>query len=144
MRTYVTKPKDIERKWFVVDADGKTLGRLATVVADTLRGKKKACFSPSVDCGDYVIVVNTKKIKVTGNKLEEKKYHSYSGYIGGMKSLTLNEMLERDANKVIYEAVKGMLPKNRLADDIIKKLKLFTGAQHEHEAQKPEKLEVEA
>jgi large subunit ribosomal protein L13 len=141
MRTYVTKPADIERKWYIVDAEGKTLGRLATVVADTLRGKNKACFSPSVDCGDYVIVINTKKIKVSGKKLEDKKYYSYSGYIGGMKELSLNEMLERDANKVVFAAVKGMLPKNRLSNEIIKKLKLFVDETHSHEAQKPEKLE---
>jgi large subunit ribosomal protein L13 len=142
MRTYVTKEKDIERKWFLIDADGQTLGRLAVVVADLLRGKSKPNFSPSVDCGDFVVIINTKGIKVTGNKLEEKMYHRHSGYPGGLTSLTLAEMLERDANKVVFEAVKGMLPKNRLANDMIKKLKLFTGSEHAHTAQKPEELKI--
>jgi large subunit ribosomal protein L13 len=143
MRTYVTKPGDIERKWFLVDAKGQTLGRLAVVVADLLRGKSKTNFSPSVDCGDFVVVINTKDIVVTGNKLEAKMYHRHSGYPGGLTSLTLAEVLEKDANKVIYEAVKGMLPKNRLADDMIKKLKLFTGSEHAHTAQKPEEIKVQ-
>jgi large subunit ribosomal protein L13 len=143
MRTYVTKPGDIERKWFLVDVKGQTLGRLAVVVADLLRGKSKTNFSPSVDCGDFVVVINTKDIVVTGNKLEAKMYHRHSGYPGGLTSLTLAEVLEKDANKVIYEAVKGMLPKNRLADDMIKKLKLFTGSEHAHTAQKPEEIKVQ-
>lgn len=144
MKTFVTKPGDIERKWYVIDAEGKTLGRLATAVADLLRGKNKTCFSPSVDCGDYVIVVNTAKIAVTGNKMEEKKYYNYSGYIGGMKELSMKEVMDRDPNRVITAAVKGMLPKNRLADEMIKKLKLYAGPEHDHAAQKPVEFKVEA
>ncbi len=137
MKTHVTKATDIVRKWYVVDASGATLGRLAVVIADTLRGKNKANFSPAVDCGDYVVVLNTDKIAVTGNKLIAKKYYNYSGFPGGMRELSLEELLEKDSRKVIYEAVKGMLPKNRLADDMISKLKLFKGEEHDHTAQKP-------
>lgn len=144
MKTFVTKPGDIERNWYVIDAEGKTLGRLATAVADLLRGKNKTCFSPSVDCGDFVIVVNTSKIAVTGNKMEDKKYYRYSGYIGGMKELSMKEVIERDPNRVITSAVKGMLPKNRLAEDMIKKLKLYAGPEHDHAAQKPVEFKVEA
>ncbi len=142
MKTHVTKQADFDRKWYLVDAEGVTLGRLATVVADTLRGKNKVNFSPAVDCGDYVVVINTDKIAVTGNKLIDKKYYNYSGFPGGMRDLRLEEMLEKDSRKVIFEAVKGMLPKNRLAADIISKLKLFPGAEHGHIAQKPEVLKV--
>ncbi len=144
MKTYVTKPKEITRKWYLIDADGLTLGRLSTAIADLLRGKNKPSFSPSVDCGDYVIVINTAKIRVTGSKLDEKAYYNYSGYPGGMRKLTLSQLLERDANSVIRFAVKGMLPKNRLADEIIKKLKLFPGSEHDHVAQKPEKITIQA
>lgn len=142
MRTHVTKPADIERKWYLVDAEGQNLGRLATQVASIIRGKNKTYFSPSVDCGDFVVVVNTKKIEVTGNKLLDKKYYSYSGYQSGLKELSLEEMLERDPNAVIMHAVKGMLPKNKLANEMIKKLKLFAGAEHDHTAQKPEKINL--
>lgn len=144
MRTFVTKKDNIERKWFVIDAKGVTLGRLATTVANILRGKNKACFSPSVDCGDFVIIINTKNIAVTGNKMTEKKYYKYSGYMGGLRELSLEEMLERDPNAVVFQAVKGMLPKNRLSNEIIKKLKLYAGPEHEHAAQKPEEIKVEA
>lgn len=144
MRTFVTRDKDFDRKWFIIDAKGQNLGRLAVVVADLLRGKSKPNFSPSVDCGDFVIVINTKDIAVTGNKLEDKMYHSHSGYVGGLKSLRLEEVLEKNPNKAIYEAVKGMLPKNRLADAMIKKLKLFPGSEHDHSAQKPEVVKIEA
>lgn len=144
MKTYVTKPKEVNRTWYLIDAEGVTLGRLATSVADLLRGKSKTNFSPSVDCGDYVVIINTAKIKVTGNKLEEKAYYNYSGYPGGMRKLTLSQLLEKDANSVVRFAVKGMLPKNRLADEIIKKLKLFPGSNHNHDAQKPEKYVIQA
>jgi large subunit ribosomal protein L13 len=143
MKTHVTKNTDIDRKWYIIDAEGQTLGRLAVVVADLLRGKSKTCFSPSVDCGDYVIVVNTDKIHVTGNKLLDKKYYNYSGYPSGMRELSLEELLEKDSTKVLRFAVKGMLPKNRLADDIIGKLKLYPGAEHNQVAQKPEKYTIE-
>jgi len=137
MKTSVTKKADIERKWYLIDADGATLGRMATVIADLLRGKKKACFSPAVDCGDYVIVINTGKIVVTGNKLVDKKYYRHSGYPGGLTEISLEQLLEKDSNKVIFQAVKGMLPKNKLSDESIGKLKLFKGAEHDHTAQKP-------
>ncbi len=143
MKTHVTKHADIDRKWFIIDAEGQTLGRLAVGIANLLRGKDKACFSPSVDCGDYVVVINTDKIKVTGNKLIDKKYYNYSGYPGGMRELSLEELMEKDSTKVVRLAVKGMLPKNRLADDIIGKLKLYPGAEHNQVAQKPEKYTIE-
>lgn len=143
MKTHVTKNSDFDRKWYLVDAEGKTLGRLAVVVADTLRGKSKPNFSPSVDCGDFVIVINTDKIVVTGNKLIDKKYYSHSSYPGGLKELSLSEMMEKDSTKVIRAAVKGMLPKNRLADDIIEKLRLYPGSEHAQVAQKPEKITFE-
>lgn len=143
-KTFVTKPSTIERKWYVIDAEGKNLGRLSTTIANLLRGKNKTCFSPSVDCGDYVIVVNTAKVAVTGNKLETKKYYNYSGYIGGMKELTMAQVIEKNPNRVIEDAVKGMLPKNRLANDMIKKLKLYAGPEHDHSAQKPVEYKVEA
>ena len=140
MKTHVTKKADFDRKWFIIDAEGKTLGRLAVVIADLLRGKKKPNFSPSVDCGDNVVVINTDKIVVTGNKLEDKKYYNYSGHPGGMRELSLSEVMEKDSTKVIRAAVKGMLPKNRLADEIIGKLKLYPTAEHGQVAQKPEKF----
>ncbi len=143
MKTHVTKPADITKKWFIVDASGATLGRLAVVIADVLRGKNKANFSPSVDCGDYVVVINTDKVAVTGNKLLAKKYYNYSGFPGGMRELSLEELLAKDSRKVIYEAVKGMLPKNRLSSEIIAKMKLFPGAEHDHTAQKPEVLKIQ-
>lgn len=143
MKTHVTKPADFDRKWYLVDAEGKTLGRLAVVVADLLRGKSKPNFSPSVDCGDGVVVVNTDKIVVTGNKLTDKKYYNHSGYPGGIRELSLEQLMEKDSTKVVRAAVKGMLPKNRLADDIIGKLKLYPGAEHGQVAQKPEKYNFE-
>jgi large subunit ribosomal protein L13 len=142
MKTHVTKPADIVRKWYLVDAEGATLGRLAVVIADKLRGKNKVNFSPAVDCGDYVVVINTDKIAVTGNKMLDKKYYNYSGFPGGMRELSLEELMARDSTKVIYAAVKGMLPKNRLAADIIAKMKPFPGATHDHVAQKPEVIKV--
>jgi large subunit ribosomal protein L13 len=143
MKTHVTKPADFDKKWYLVDASGKTLGRLAVVIADLLRGKSKTNFSASVDCGDGVVVINTDKIVVTGKKLTDKKYYNFSGFPGGMRELSLAELMEKDSTKVIRAAVKGMLPKNRLADDIISKLKLYPGAEHGQEAQKPEKYTFE-
>lgn len=141
-KTYVTKPADIEREWFVVDAEGKTLGRLASEVARILRGKHKPIFSPSVDCGDYVIIVNSKKIQVTGRRLDQKKYYHHSGYMGGLSEITLREQLDRYPNRVIESAVKGMLPKNKLGRKMIKKLKVYEDTDHPHQAQQPSVLEI--
>lgn len=143
MKTHVTKNTDFDRKWYIIDAEGKNLGRLAVAVADLLRGKSKPNFSPSVDCGDFVIVVNTDKITVTGNKLIDKKYYNHSGYPGGMRELSLAELMEKDSTKVVRAAIAGMLPKNRLADEIIGKLKLYPTAEHAQTAQKPEKFTFE-
>ena len=142
MRTYNAKPGEVERRWYVVDADGQTLGRLATRIADTLRGKDKAQYTPHVDTGDFVVVVNAEKVRVTGNKLEQKRYYRHSGYPGGLRSRTLREQLERRPTEVIRKAVKGMLPKNRLARQQINKLKIYAGPDHPHEAQAPQPLEV--
>jgi large subunit ribosomal protein L13 len=142
MRTYQAKPSDRQRNWVVVDAEGKTLGRLATQLADLLRGKRKPTYTPHVDVGDFVIVVNAEKIVVTGNKLEAKRYWRHSGYPGGIRSRTLGEQLERRPEEVIRRAVKGMLPRNRLARQQLRKLKVYAGPDHPHSAQKPEALEV--
>jgi large subunit ribosomal protein L13 len=142
MKTYVAKPDTRERNWLIVDANGKTLGRLATVIADALRGKRKPEYTPHVDTGDFVIVVNAEKIVVTGNKLADKRYYRHSGYPGGIRSRTLAEMLERRPEEVIRKAVKGMLPRNRLARRQITKLKVYAGPEHPHIAQKPEPLEI--
>jgi large subunit ribosomal protein L13 len=142
MRTYNAKPGEVERRWYVVDADGQTLGRLATRIADTLRGKDKAQYTPHVDTGDFVVVVNAEKILVTGNKLDQKRYYRHSGYPGGLRSRTLREQLERRPTEVIRKAVKGMLPKNRLARQQLNKLKVYAGPEHPHQAQTPEPLEV--
>jgi large subunit ribosomal protein L13 len=141
MKTYWTKEEDVERKWFVVDAEGQTLGRLASQIAAVLRGKHKPTFSPSVDAGDYVIVINAEKIVTTGNRLDQKKYYTHSGYVGGLKERTLREQLERYPDRVIYLAVKGMLPKNVLGRKMIRKLKVYAGPEHPHQAQQPEPLE---
>mgnify|MGYP000309459897 CR=1 FL=1 len=142
-KTSVTKPTDINRAWFIVDAKGQVLGRLASEVAGLLRGKNKANFTPNLDCGDFVIVINAAKVKVTGNKLESKNYYRHSGYPGGIKSRTLAEQLERDPGFVIEHAVMGMLPKNKLADKMIKKLKVYADDNHQHEAQKPVEYKLE-
>jgi large subunit ribosomal protein L13 len=142
VKTYVAKPDTRERNWLVVDASGKTLGRLATVIADALRGKRKPEYTPHVDTGDFVIVINAEKIVVTGNKLADKRYYRHSGYPGGIRSRTLAEMLERRPEEVIRKAVKGMLPRNRLARRQITKLKVYAGPDHPHVAQKPEPLEI--
>ena len=142
MKTYTAKPGEVERRWYVVDADGQTLGRLATRIADTLRGKDKAQYTPHVDTGDFVVVVNAEKVRVTGNKLEQKRYYRHSGYPGGLRSRTLREQLERRPTEVIRKAVKGMLPRNRLARQQLNKLKIYAGPDHPHEAQAPQPLEV--
>ena len=141
MKTYSAKPGEVTREWYLVDAEGKTLGRLATQIADTLRGKRKPQFTPHVDTGDFVIVVNAEKIQVTGNKLDQKRYYRHSGYPGGLRSRTLREQLERRPTEVLRVAVKGMLPKNRLARQQITKLKIYAGPEHPHEAQNPKPLE---
>ena len=140
MQTYMANPDKIERKWYVVDADGCTLGRLASGVASVLRGKNKPQFTPHVDTGDYVIIVNADKIKVTGKKLEQKIYYNHSDYVGGMKETTLKEMLAKKPEKVIELAVKGMLPKGPLGRSMYTKLFVYAGPEHKHEAQKPEAL----
>ena len=144
MRTYVATPATRERNWVVVDATGLTLGRLATQIADTLRGKNKPEYTPHCDVGDFVIVVNAERIAVTGKKMEEKRYYRHSGYPGGLKTRTLAEMLDRRPEEVIRKAVKGMLPRNRLARQQLLKLKIYAGPDHPHQAQQPAPLEVEA
>ncbi|MBU5475071.1 MULTISPECIES: 50S ribosomal protein L13 [unclassified Roseburia] len=140
MKTFMASPATIERKWYVVDAEGKTLGRLASEVAKVLRGKNKAIYTPHIDTGDYVIVVNAEKIKVTGKKLDQKIYYHHSDYVGGMKETTLKEMLANKPERVIELAVKGMLPKGPLGRQMYKKLFVYAGPEHKHEAQKPEAL----
>ncbi|MGZ4400753.1 MAG: 50S ribosomal protein L13 [Gaiellaceae bacterium] len=143
MKTYSAKPGEVTREWYLVDAEGKTLGRLATQIADTLRGKRKPQYTPHVDTGDFVIVVNAEKIQVTGNKLDQKRYYRHSGYPGGLRSRTLREQLERRPTEVLRVAVKGMLPKNRLAARQLTKLKIYAGPDHPHEAQAPKPLPLE-
>ena len=140
MQTYMANPDKIERKWYVVDAEGCTLGRLASGVASVLRGKNKPQFTPHVDTGDYVIVVNADKIKVTGKKMDQKIYYNHSDYVGGMKETTLKEMLAKKPERVIELAVKGMLPKGPLGRSMYTKLFVYAGPEHKHEAQKPEAL----
>lgn len=142
MKTYMANPEKIERKWFVVDAAGKTLGRLSSEIAKVLRGKNKPVFTPHEDTGDYVIVVNAEKIRVSGKKLDQKIYYHHSEYVGGMKETDLKTMLARKPEKVIELAVKGMLPKGPLGRRMIKKLFVYAGAEHPHQAQKPEAMEV--
>jgi large subunit ribosomal protein L13 len=144
MKTYVATPETRERNWLVVDASGETLGRLATQIADALRGKRKPEYTPHCDVGDFVIVVNADKISVTGRKLEQKRYYRHSGYPGGLRSRTLAEMLERRPEEVIRKAVRGMLPRTRLGRAQLGKLKVYAGPEHPHEAQKPEPMEVRA
>ncbi len=144
MKTYVANSTDRDRRWLLVDAEGQTLGRLATQIADALRGKRKPEYTPHVDTGDFVIVVNAEKISVTGNKMTEKMYRRHTGYPGGLRERTLAEMLEQRPEEVIRKAVRGMLPRNRLARRQITKLKVYAGPDHPHEAQKPEPMEVSA
>ncbi len=140
MKSYMASPATIERKWYVVDATGYTLGRLASEVAKVLRGKNKAIFTPHIDTGDYVIVVNADKIKVTGKKLDQKIYYRHSDYVGGMKETTLREMMAKKPEKVVELAVKGMLPKGPLGRQMYTKLHVYAGPEHNHQAQKPEVL----
>ena len=140
MKTFMASPATIDRKWYVVDAEGKTLGRLASEVAKVLRGKNKPIFTPHIDTGDYVIVVNAEKIKVTGKKLDQKVYYRHSGYVGGIKETTLKEMLNKHPERVIEFAVKGMLPKGPLGRQMYTKLFVYAGPDHKHAAQKPEEL----
>ena len=142
MKSYVATASSIERKWYVVDATGHTLGRLASEVAKVLRGKNKPTFTPSMDTGDYVIVINAEKIKVTGKKLDQKIYYNHSDYVGGMRETTLREKMDKKPEDIIYLAVKGMLPKGPLGRQMIKKLHVYAGAEHGHDAQKPEVLEI--
>jgi large subunit ribosomal protein L13 len=141
-KTHVTKPAEVERQWFVVDAEGQTLGRLASEIAKIIKGKHKPIYSPSVDCGDYVIVINAEKIKVTGRRLDQKKYYRHSGYMGGLTEISLRNQLERYPTRVLESAVRGMLPKNPLGRNMAKKLKLYAGSEHPHEAQQPVPLEL--
>ena len=143
MKTYNAKPGEIQRDWYLVDAEGKTLGRLATQIAEQLRGKTKPVYTPHVDTGDFVVVVNAEKVRVTGNKLDQKLYYRHSGYPGGLRSRTLRAQLERRPTEVLRKAVKGMLPRNKLANAQIGKLKIYAGPEHPHSAQSPEPLKLE-
>ncbi|MFW5991838.1 MAG: 50S ribosomal protein L13 [Halanaerobiaceae bacterium] len=142
MSTYMAKPDEVKRKWYVVDAEGRTLGRLATRIAEILRGKHKPEFTPHVDTGDYVIVINAEKIKLTGNKWEQKKFYSHSGYPGGIKETSYDKLVEKKPEFIIEKAVKGMLPHNKLGTKIFKKLKVYAGPEHPHQAQQPQELEL--
>ncbi len=143
MKTYMAKAETVERKWYVVDAAGVPLGRLASRVASVLRGKNKPTFTPNVDCGDFVIIINTDKAVLTGKKLENKFYRYHTGYIGGLKEISYKKMMEEKSDLAVYEAVKGMLPKNSLGRTMLKKLKVYKGAEHNHAAQKPEVLKLD-
>ncbi len=142
MKTYMPNPTQVERKWYVVDAEGQTLGRMCSEIAKVLRGKNKPIFTPHADCGDYVIVVNAEKIKVSGKKLEQKIYYHHSDYVGGMKETTLKDMLAKHPERVVEFGVKGMLPKGPLGSKMFKKLFVYVGAEHPHAAQKPEQLDI--
>ncbi len=142
MKTYMANAQTVERKWYVVDASGVSLGRLASKVAAILRGKNKPTFTPNVDCGDFVIILNSDKVVLTGKKAEEKFYRYHTGYIGGLKEISYKKMLEEKSDLAVYEAVRGMLPKNSLGRDMIKKLRVYKGAEHNHAAQKPEELKL--
>ena len=142
MKTYMANSQTVERKWYVVDADGIPLGRLASKVAAILRGKNKPTFTPNVDTGDFVIIVNSDKVVLTGKKLENKFYRYHTGYIGGLKEISYGKMMAERSDVAVYEAVRGMLPKNSLGRQMIKKLRIFKGAEHNHQAQKPETLKL--
>lgn len=142
MKSFMASPSTVERKWYVVDAEGKTLGRLASEVANVLRGKNKPTYTPHIDTGDYVIVVNAEKIQVTGKKLDQKIYYHHSEYVGGMKEATLREMMQKKPEFVITHTVKGMLPKGPLGRQMLKKLHVYAGPEHNHAAQKPETLDI--
>jgi large subunit ribosomal protein L13 len=142
MKTLSTKPAEVRRAWYLVDAQGKTLGRLASELARRLRGKHKVQFTPHVDTGDYIVVVNAEKVKVTGNKLQNKIYHHHTGYIGNLKSVGLERLLDKAPDRVITHAVKGMLPRNRLGRAMLKKLRVYAGPDHRHQAQQPQPLDI--
>ncbi len=142
MKSYMQKKETVERKWYVIDAEGKPLGRVASKAAHILRGKHKATYTPHIDCGDYVIIVNASKVLLTGNKLEDKKYYSHSGYPGGLRTRTAKEMIEKYPEEMVEKAVKGMLPKNRLGRAMYKKLFVYAGSDHKHMAQKPSEMDV--
>ena len=142
MKSYMQKKETVERKWYVIDAEGKPLGRVASKAAHILRGKHKATYTPHIDCGDYVIIVNASKVLLTGNKLEDKKYYNHSQYPGGLRVRTAKEMVERYPEEMVEKAVKGMLPKNRLGRAMYKKLFVYAGSDHKHMAQKPSEMDV--
>ena len=142
MKTFMAKKENIERKWWIIDAKDKVLGRLAVKIANTLRGKNKPIFTPHVDTGDFVIVLNADKVKLTGKKYDNKIYYKHTGYIGGLKATPAKKLLSEKPEEILRKAVKGMLPKNKLGRKIIKKLKIYTGDEHPHTAQQPEKLEI--
>jgi large subunit ribosomal protein L13 len=142
MKTYSAKAETVERDWFLIDADGKTLGRLASEIARRLRGKHKAIYTPHVDTGDYIVVINAEKVKVTGNKAKDKMYYRHSGYMGGLKEINFEDLIQKAPERVIETAVKGMLPKNPLGRAMFRKLKVYAGAQHKHAAQQPQVLEI--
>lgn len=142
MNTFMQKKETVERKWYVIDAEGETLGRLATKVATVLKGKHKATFTPHIDCGDYVIIVNAEKVKLTGNKLMDKKYYNHSGYPGGLRERNAKTMIEKYPVEMVERAIKGMLPKGRLGRQMSKKLFVYAGPTHEHQAQKPIEMKV--
>jgi len=142
LKTFNLKKEEIKRKWFLIDAKDKTLGRLCTEIANVLRGKNKPVFTPHLDCGDYVVVINADKIKVTGNKLKKKEYYRHSGYVGNLKVTNLEKMMEKSPEFVIKNAVKGMLPHNILGRKILKKLKVYKGEENPHQSQKPEKIDL--
>ena len=142
MKSFIAKPAEVERKWYVVDADGKTLGRLASEVAMVLRGKNKPIYTPHVDCGDYVIVINAEKVAVTGKKRAEKIYKKHTGYPGGLREITFDKLQQKKPEEIIRHAVKGMLPDGKLGRQMFKKLKVYAGAEHPHTAQKPETMEI--
>lgn len=142
MKTFSAKPEAVKRDWYVVDAEGKTLGRLATEVATRLRGKHKPEYTPHVDTGDYIVVVNAEKVRVTGRKATDKMYHRHTGYIGGLKSMSFEKLIDHKPEMVIELAVKGMLPKNSLGRAMFRKLKVYAGSEHKHAAQQPQQLEI--
>ncbi len=143
MKTYSAKAETVERDWFLIDADGKALGRLASEIARRLRGKHKAIYTPHVDTGDYIVVINAEKVKVTGNKAKDKMYYRHSGYMGGLKEINFEDLIQKAPERVIETAVKGMLPKNPLGRAMFRKLKVYAGPQHKHAAQQPQVLEIQ-
>lgn len=142
MKTYSAKPDSVEKSWFVVDAEGKTLGRLATEIAHRLRGKHKPEYTPHVDTGDYIVVVNAEKVQVTGRKATDKMYYKHTGYVGNLKSISFEKLIDKAPERVIQNAVKGMLPRNPLGREMFKKLKVYAGTEHPHAAQQPQLLEI--